>query len=496
MFAFPLIHGKVRLGALDLYRDLPGPLTTSEIAAARTLADVVTAYLLNAKARADLQAARDRSREAALHDPLTGLPNRTLVIERLEHAFLRSRRSGKSTAVFFVDLDRFKAVNDAHGHRVGDELLVAVGRRLTGFLRPADTLTRLSGDVFVAICEDLDSPDQAAGIAGRLDAALLPVFSLSGVEIAMTASVGIAFADEPAQARFTAEQLIHEADLAIYQAKREGGNRPTFQPHDLSLAGLQRDLPSAESRGELEMRYQPIFTVADRRITGFEALVRWRHPHRGLISPTVIGPLAEKSGLVNDIGRWALEHAWADRHRWQNEYSRDLQMSVNVSWYQLMSVGFAARVAAVLDTFPDPPSLLTLELTENVLVQDSERAVIVLDDLKALGVTLAIDNFGSGDSSLIHLRKFPVDMIKMDSSFIATLDHHPTSRAIPGAVVDIAHQLGMKVVAEGVETADRHEQVARIGCDYSQGIFFAEPAPPDQIDALISSRADDHRWSA
>jgi diguanylate cyclase (GGDEF)-like protein len=229
VFTFPLRYGDHRLGALDLYRQLPGPLSPRALTAAQTLADVVTAYLLNARARKDLQDSSDRSRQAAIHDSLTGLPNRVLMFERMEDAFARSRRSGKSTVAIFVDLDRFKSINDTYGHRVGDELLVAVARRVTGLIGPGNTLARPSGDEFVAICEDLDSPDQATEIGTRLAAGLAPPFLLSEVEITITASIGIAYADHSEYADFSPKQLIHEADMAMYRAKREGRHRRIFQ---------------------------------------------------------------------------------------------------------------------------------------------------------------------------------------------------------------------------------------------------------------------------
>ena len=387
---------------------------------AQTLADVAASYLLNAQARADLQDSSDRSREASLHDPLTGLPNRALILERLEHASLRGRRSEKTSAVLFIDLDHFKAINDTYGHRVGDELLVAVGKRLAGLLRPGDTVARLAGDEFVILCEDLDAPSQATAIVARVDAALSRPFILSGTEVAITASVGVAFADHSDSA---SERLLHNADIAMYQAKRKGGARhQVLDLHEQRLldhhAGIERDLRWALGRGELHTEYQPIVATVEGRITGVEALLRWVHPTRGLVSPTVVVPLAEQSGLIAEIGQWVLEQACTDRHRWQDESSEDdLGISVNVSAYQLTSDNFVSSVAGVLTTTDTDPHLLTLEVTESVFVRDSERALVVLHELKDIGVTLALDDFGTGYSSLSYLKQFPVDIVKVDKEF-------------------------------------------------------------------------------
>jgi diguanylate cyclase (GGDEF)-like protein len=492
VFAFPLRHGDEQLGALDLYRETSGPLDTATLEAAQTLADVVAAYLLNAQARADLRDSSERSREMALHDALTGLPNRILLLDRLDHAVLRARRSGKMAAVLFLDLDRFKLVNDLYGHGVGDELLVAVAERLTATLRSGDTLARMSGDEFVILCEDLGEPAQVNVIAARICAAVdATPFVLSGAEMAITASVGIAFSGSGDQ---LSEQLLQDADVAMYQAKRKGGAR--HQVIDLreqhladERAGLERDLHGAPTRGELRAEYQPIVDTRDGGITGVEALVRWDHPNRGLVMPTVLIPIAEQSGLIIEIGRWVLEQACPDRHRWRSHrHTDEFTMSVNVSPQQLMSADFATTVAEVLFRSETDPRLVTLEVTESVFVQHSERALIVLEKLKRLGVQLALDDFGTGYSSLNYLKRFPIDIVKIDKAFVADLDGDPASHAIVFSVVELAHRLGMSVVAEGVETAAQHEQLAALGCDHCQGYYFARPMRADALDTLIRQR--------
>jgi diguanylate cyclase (GGDEF)-like protein len=496
VFSFPLHQADLQLGALDLYRDTAGPLSADSMVAAQTLADVASAYVISAQARTDLQTSSDLARDAALHDSLTGLPNRVLMLERLEHARRRGRRSRKTSAVFFLDLDRFKLVNDTYGHHVGNELLVAVAERLTTVLRPGDSLARLASDEFVILCEDLDDSTQAGAIAARFDAALALPFVLSDVEVNMTASIGIAFTSRGAE---SPEELLHDADLAMYRTKRRRG--AVHQAFDLSELHLVEDhdrlehaLPGAAQRGELHLAYQPIVAAADGQLTGVEALLRWTLPSRGLVQPTVLIPLAEQSGQIIDIGRWVLEQAWSDRHRWQHGRAEDLSVSVNVSAHQLMSAGFADTVAAVLDSASTKPGLLTLEVTESVFVSDGERALFVLNDLKDIGVKLALDDFGTGYSSLGYLRRFPVDTVKVDREFVANLAHDPASHTIVTAVIGLAHGLGMTVVSEGVETAEQHRELTALGCDSCQGFYFARPMSASSLDALIRHRVEGSEW--
>jgi diguanylate cyclase (GGDEF)-like protein len=492
VFTFPLHHGDLRLGALDLYRDIPGPLSADAMTAAQTLADVAAAYLINAQGRADLQASSDQSREAALHDALTGLPNRVLMLELVEQASRRRRRSGTLSVVFFLDLDRFKAVNDTYGHQVGDKLLVAVTRRLTGVLRPGDSLARVAGDEFVALCEDLADPSEAHAIAARFDAALAVPFVVSNITIDISASIGLAFTGRGEDGP---EQLLHEADLAMYRAKRRRGGGPRVLDLGALLDGedeaeLERTLPGAAGRGELQLAYQPIVAAVDGQLTGVEALLRWRHPTRGVVAPTVLIPLAEQSGQIIEIGRWVLERACSDRRRWHSEHAKDLAVSVNVSAHQLMSAAFTDTVAGVLDSAAIEPRLLTLEVTESVFVHDGERALHVLNDLKDIGVSLALDDFGTGYSSLGYLRRFPVDTVKVDREFVANLEHDPASQIIVTAVIQLAHGLGMTVVSEGVETAAQHRALTDLGCDSCQGFHFARPMSASNLATLLQRQAD------
>ena len=398
----------------------------------------MAAYLINAKGRAALRASTDESREAALHDPLTGLPNRLLLLELLSHAARRERRSRKHSAVFLIALDRFRTINDAHGHRIGDLLLSAVAARLTGVLRPGDRLARVGGDEFAVLCQDLGDEPQAVALAVQFDTALAAPFVLPGAEVVITGSIGVAFV---AAGNDAAEQVLREADIAMNRVKRNrgGGNRGLDLRRHLDdyQRELEQALPGAAQRGELRLDYQPILATSDGRLLGAEALLRWEHPERGLIPPTVLIPLAEQSGQMVEIGQWVLRSAWAELSGWHGA-GQDVGVSVNVSTQQLMSTGFADAVAAVLDGASAAAGRLTLEVTESVFVRDGERALFVLNDLKDIGVKLALDDFGTGYSSLGYLRRFPVDIIKVDREFVANLGHDPASHTIVTSVIQLA----------------------------------------------------------
>ena len=486
VFTFPLRRDGGSLGALDLYRETPGALDARSLDVAQTLADVASAYVQNAQARVDLGAAYDQARESSLHDPLTGLPNRALLAQRLDQAAARARRTGTTAGVLFADLDRFKEVNDTHGHRVGDELLVAVARRMASLLRPSDTLARLSGDEFVILCEDLDSPSRVEALAGRIDTAMSAPFVLTDATVAITASVGLAFAgradDIPAR-------LVHDADRAMYQAKRHGGgaDHQVIDLREQRVAerriSLASDLHGVAARGELRLAYAPIVSVGDGVVRGFEVLLRWQHPRFGEVSPGVVLRLAGEAGRIAEIGEWVLQQALRDRLRWGRD---DLDLSVNVSAHQLLSHDFAATVEAVLHATASPSRALTLEVPASVFVHDRERARIVVQDLRSLGVGVALDDFGTGSASLVSVRGMPFDALKVDAVFVADLPHDCSSSAIVAAVVQMAHGLGIKAVAEGVDSAEQHAAVTALGCDLAQGSYLAAPMPASEAAALLA----------
>jgi diguanylate cyclase (GGDEF)-like protein len=476
VFTFPLRHGEGRLGALDLYRETAGGLDVHDMAAAQTLADVATAYLLNARARDDARATSDSFQHSALHDPLTGLPNRALLHERLDHAALRASRSHTTAGVLFADLDHFKRVNDTHGHHVGDELLIAVAQRLSALVRPGDTLSRFSGDEFVFLCEDMATGADVEALGKRVEDAFEQPFSLTGGLIAVTASVGMAYAGPGEE---ISDELLVKADTAMYQAKRKGGGahqvidlREAMQEKDRTT--LESDLAAAFAGDKLDVAYQPILRCSDDTIVAAEALLRWTDPGRGFVAPLTMVAAAEQSGLIVQIGAWILERACRDRGHWLDRGTA-VDVSVNVSARQLMSRTFPATVAAILKRTGMDPAALVLEITENVFIEDIERAMTVLVDLKELGIRLAVDDFGTGYSSLTYLRRLPIDMVKIDQSFIADIGLDQGGATIVAAVTHLAHALGFTVTAEGVETARQNDEVVALGCEFAQGFLYGRP---------------------
>jgi diguanylate cyclase (GGDEF)-like protein len=493
VFTFPLRRGDgLQLGALDLYRDTAGALAPHDMEAAQTLADVAAAYLLNAEARDEARATSDRFQYSSLHDALTGLPNRLLLQERLEHATRRARRSRSDLAILFIDLDRFKQVNDEHGHHVGDELLIAVAKRLTSLARPGDTLARVAGDEFVFLCEDMHSAADVEVLAVRVDAAFAEPFALHGSVITVSASVGVAFSG---QGEAVSEHLVDEADRAMYQAKRNGGAR--HQVIDLrealrttELDSLEKDLRAAFAQDQLEVAYQPIVRSTDGAVIGLEALLRWTHPRRGAVPALSVVGLAEEIGLISEVGTWVLDRSCRDHRSWLLQHpDAELYLSVNVSVRQLMSRGFCIGVMRVLERHHMNPADLVLEVTESIFVEDIDRASTVLGDLKALGIRTALDDFGTGYSSLSYLRRLPVDIVKIDQGFVAEIGYAPDGSIIVAAITDLAHALGLSVIAEGVETQRQRDEILSLGCESAQGYFFAAPMSSVEVAKRLGDSA-------
>ncbi len=492
VFTFPLREGDGRLGALDLYRDTPGELDQHDMAAAQTLADVAAAYLINAQSREAARVASDLYHHSALHDPLTRLPNRLLLQERLEHAVLRARRSHTNTAILFADLDQFKQVNDTYGHQIGDELLLAVAQRLSGYVRAGDTLARFSGDEFVFLCEDLQSSADVELLAERICDAFSTPFVLTNTALTVSASVGIAFAG-PTEA--ISSQLLARADMAMYEVKRKGGaGREIVDLRSALITNadddkLEDDLRKALEHDALELAYQPIVGTSDGRVVGVEALLRWTHPRRGVILPQAVVAIAEQSELIDELGAWVLRRAFRDRQAWVDQYpGASFYLSVNVSARQLLSPQLYTTVASMLEAADMRPNDLVLELTETIFIEDTSRTMRVLSDLKKLGLRLALDDFGSGYSSLSYLARLSLDIVKIDRGFIANIGHDPTNRAIVVAIINLANILGLSVIAEGVESQSQCDEVIATGCEYSQGFYFAYPMPANEIGAMIGTR--------
>ncbi len=430
-------------------------------------------------------------RHQAFHDPLTGLANRARFTDRIEHALARRRRQPSSFAVLFLDLDDFKAVNDVHGHPAGDDLLVAVARRLAGCVRPEDTLARFGGDEFALLLEDIVGRDGATAAADHILATLAAPFAVAGTAVVVGTSIGIAFCDS---AEATADELLRRADVAMYVAKARGkSGRVVFdaamQDTVVKRLALARDLQFAVERGELVVHYQPTVALAGARIAGMEALVRWQHPERGLLPPDEFIGIAEETGMIQRIGAWVLGEACTRMRAWQERFPSEppLAIAVNVSVGQVHHPGLVDAVARALDVSGLDPGSLVLEITESVVVKDAALALRRLRELKKLGVRLAIDDFGTGYSSLNYLRRFPVDFLKIDKSFIDKIGRRGKEQDVVRTIVDLGHTLGMEIVAEGIQRADQAERLRALNCDLGQGYYFSRPLPAAEMEAFLGA---------
>ncbi len=432
----------------------------------------------------------EQLRHQAFHDPLTGLPNRALFLDRLEHALARTARDSRSVGVLLVDLDRFKPVNDSLGHQVGDELLVMVGRRLQSCVRPEDTVARLGGDEFAVLIEDLEDTSDATAVAERIEEALRPSFELGERELVLTASIGVAVSSTGQR---DPDELLRSADIAMYQGKKTGKARyelfePPMAARALELLELEADLRRALERDELRLHYQPKVELGTGRIVGVEALLRWEHPERGLVSPLEFIGLAEETGLILPIGRWVLREACRQAREWQEQHplKPSLEMCVNVSARQFEHRELVGEVAQTLEETALDPGTLVLEITESAVMEDAESNIVRLHELKDLGVRLAIDDFGTGYSSLSYLHRFPVDTLKIDRSFVDGLGEESEDTAIVRAVIALAHSLRLDVIAEGVETAEQVKRLQALGCRMGQGYLFSRPLPSEKVAAALA----------
>ena len=436
------------------------------------------------------KALEDELRHQAFHDSLTGLANRALFADRLEHALSRIRRGRQSLAVLFIDLDDFKNVNDSLGHGEGDQLLMAVAERLRAALRAGDTIARMGGDEFAVLVEDPVDASEPIELAQRLLTTLQAPFERGGKELFVHASVGVA-TSSPKQ---TGEELLRNADISMYTAKSNGKNRiEVFEPsmHTAALArlALKGDLERALERDEFALLYQPVMDLQTRDVVGVEALVRWHHPERGVVGPTEFIPVAEETGMIIPLGRWVLEQACRQARLWDLESpARALTMNVNVSGRQVTEPGFVDEVAQVLKVTGLEPGRLVLEFTEGVLIQDTAATMTTLSELKRLGVRLAIDDFGTGYSSLSYLRRFPIDVLKIDRSFVASMSTGPDHAALVRSILKLSETLHLETVAEGIEEAEQLADLLSLGADLGQGFFFAEPLDPKAISTLLTTQ--------
>jgi diguanylate cyclase (GGDEF)-like protein/PAS domain S-box-containing protein len=425
----------------------------------------------------------------AFHDPLTGLANRVLFKDRIDHALTRCARSKEEIAVLFLDLDNFKSTNDTLGHDAGDCMLRAAADRLHSCLRDSDTIARFGGDEFAILLEGIDDEKTVYVVAQRLVESMKQPFDLDNRQALSSASLGIAFSGRRGEG---AEELLANADVAMYAAKSQGKScietyRPDMRRSLIQRMDLETGLRRAVRNDEFVLHYQPIVDVEDGRITGLEALVRWNDPDRGVIPPGEFIPLAEETGLILPMGKWVLEQACSQASAWRRRYHNfDLKISVNISARQFQQPTFVSDVGDVLRMTQLPPGSLVLELTESILVQDSSVAVRKINELKELGVQLALDDFGTGYSSLNYLRAFPIDVLKIDKSFIDGVGKGVEESALARAIVQIGETLCLRTVAEGIESEEQAVELRSLGCGEGQGFFFARPLDARGVEALLA----------
>jgi diguanylate cyclase (GGDEF)-like protein/PAS domain S-box-containing protein len=482
-FAFPVMVGADVTAVLEFFTS--EPLEPDE-----TLCEVMGQIGTQLGRVMEREIAQERLTHHALHDPLTGLPNRTLLFDRLEVALAQRSRGG--VAVVFVDLDHFKLVNDSLGHDAGDNLLCAAATRLRALLRPGDTVARFGGDEFVLLAESVLDGRDAEGLAERISGALAEPFDLSGQEVFVTASIGIAVSGDP---ECDAQSLLRDADAAMYRAKADGRARHEVFDSVMRAGAVRRlaivnDLHRALERDQFVLHFQPQIDLVTNTLVGVEALVRWVHPDRGLVPPLEFIPVAEDTGLINDLGRWVLRAACEQGRQWLDQFPDNPRfvMSVNLSGRQLNSTRVVDEVAAALRDFDFPPELLVLEITETVLMNDTAATIRILGALKDLGVRLAIDDFGTGYSSLTYLQRFPIDILKIDKSFIDGLGGADVEEsAVARTIVALAKSLRLETVAEGVERSEHVRELQTLKCDIAQGYFFARPLDAGALTALMAA---------
>ncbi len=466
--------------------EFPIELSIAEIREQKGI--VFTAIVRDATERKNAQ---EQLRYQAFHDPLTGLPNRALFQDRVDQALSRAARRYTSVVVLFLDLDRFKVINDSLGHEAGDHLLIGVGERLRRCVHPEDTVARLGGDEFVILVEESAELDRAIRLAEQIREDLRAPFVIAGQEMVVTASVGIAISEPGVE---SVSELMRKADVAMYRAKAKGKARHEVFDLWMNADTLRRletenELRHAIEHGELRVHYQPKVELATGRIVGVEALVRWEHTQRGLVPPAEFIPLAEETGLILPLGRWVMEEACRQMKAWHEQCHSDppLTLSVNLSPSQFQHPTIVEDVAQVLRETGLSAGSLELEITESAAMEDAEGSIAMLGRLKALGLKLGIDDFGTGYSSLSYLKRFPVDTLKIDKSFVGVLGQGAEGTAIVESVITLAHALGLQVTAEGLETAEQLAQLRVLGCELAQGYYFSVPLPAEAAGALLES---------
>jgi diguanylate cyclase (GGDEF)-like protein len=435
-----------------------------------------------------MKRSQDNMAHMAFHDTLTGLANRRLFTDRLTQAIAHTKRNRTGAALLYLDLDQFKRVNDTLGHEAGDTLLVAVAERLSSSVRSEDTVARMGGDEFTVLLYQLTEPNDAAVVARKILDALRQPIKIGDQQLIITISIGITSIPNDGE---TPAALLRNADLAMYQAKQRGRDNYQYYQEVMNTSAAMRletemQIRDAVDREELELFYQPKVEVDQQEITGVECLIRWNHPTRGLLAPDTFIGIAEDTGVIIDMGEWILNRACQHAIEMAEVHGAPVSLAVNVSPRQFRDRNLVAKVEAALQKAGLDPCLLELEIVETTLIDDVETAAQTLEQLNQLGVKVAIDDFGTGYSSLTYLKKFPIDTVKVDRSFVMEIPQNTDDMAITSAVIAMAHQLKMRVVAEGVETVEQLRFLADNKCDFAQGYLFSKPVPLDEVKQLLS----------
>lgn len=450
----------------------------------------VTHYIASGKDITESIQTQERLHHLAHHDVLTGLPNRMLFVERLKHALKRAEWRKRAVAVMFLDMDRFKIVNDTLGHEAGDRLLQAMAARLLGCVRDGDTVARFGGDEFAGFLNDVASPEDVAPIVAKFLAALAPPFMIDGHELFISGSIGISLYPDDGT---DTQTLMKNADTAMYRAKQNGGNTSEFyhagmNAHALARLNLETGLRRALERQEFVLHYQPQIDLKNGDVVGFEALIRWERAGSALVSPVEFIPLLEETGLIVAVGEWMLRSACAQHHAWRAAGLPALRVAVNISGRQFDGKDLMQTLQRVMQVVPMPAEFLELEITESILMKNADTDIEALQALSAMGMRFAIDDFGTGYSSLTYLKRFPIDILKIDRAFVRDITTDADDAAIVSAIITMAHSLGIKTVAEGVESREQLELLREQGCDFAQGYYFSPPLPGEEIEHMLKEK--------
>lgn len=443
----------------------------------------ITHFISSGKDMSESIQAQERLHHLAHHDSLTGLPNRALFVERLKHVLQRAERRNRAVGVMFLDMDRFKMVNDTLGHEAGDRLLQAMAARLLSCVREGDTIARFGGDEFAGLLDDVASPEDVAPIVGKFLEALAPPFVIDGHELFVGGSIGVSLYPDDGT---DPQTLMKNADTAMYSAKQQGGNTSAFyfagmNEHAMARLNLETGLRRALDRQEFILHYQPQIDLKHGGVVGFESLIRWERGGSDVVSPMEFIPLLEETGLIVAVGEWMLRTACMQHHAWQAAGLPPLRMAVNISSRQFGGKELEQTLQRVMRDPPMPAEFLELEITESILMKNAEQDVVALRRLSAMGVRFAIDDFGTGYSSLAYLKRFPIDILKIDKAFVRDIANDGDDAAIVRAIITMAHSLGIQTLAEGVETREQAEFLRAQGCDYAQGYYFSPPLPGDRV---------------